>query len=200
MCIKWSRILQKSYDKHKFCYMVAFRSVTRVRTEFKPISDLSMGHGWLLRPYCLLLAEFWQSHDPHPIQQNYICPGCGCCCAQLWMCCSCTRALWVVSRDACAGSAAAWAGNLSLPTSGLSTRGSTSTARAPQPGWTFSLGSCPGWSKQILRKSPGSELEPGIPFVPGGWWFFLCCLQSCILPFPLPVNCQAQAQSAPSPL
>lgn len=60
--------------------MVAFRTVTRVgnRLEFKLVLDLSMGQGWLLRPYCILLAEFWQTHDHQPIQQNYICPGCGC--------------------------------------------------------------------------------------------------------------------------
>lgn len=60
--------------------MVAFRTVTRVgnRLEFKLVLDLSMDQGWLLRPYCILLAEFWQTHDHQPIQQNYICPGCGC--------------------------------------------------------------------------------------------------------------------------
>lgn len=187
--------------------MVAFRSVTRVRNrlEFKLVSDLSMGHSWLLRPYCLLLAEFWQSHCAHPTQQNYVCPGCGCCCAPAVDVLFLHKStLSSVSRDACAGSTAAWTGNLSqLPHLDSPPGALPAQGEHLQPGWTFLLGCCPGWPRQTPRKSPGSELEPRAPFAPGGWWFLLCWLQSYILPFPLLSLCQWIArlrQSAPSPL
>lgn len=141
----------------------------------------------LLRSAGRVLADSWS--PPHPAE--LICPGCGCCCAPavgvLFLHKS-TRSS--VSRDACAGSTAAWAENLSVahldsPPGALPAQG-----ELLQPGWIFSLGSCPGRPKQIPWKSPGSELEPGVPLAPGVWWFFLCYLQSYILPFPLLSLCQ----------
>lgn len=159
MCIKWSRILHKSYDKHKFCCTVAFRSVTRVgnRLEFKLVLDLIMGHSWLLRPYCILPAEFWQTHDPHPLQQNSICPGCGCCCAPavgvLFLHFEQREQRRLCWEHSCLGRK-----SLSVTTSGLSTRGSTSTGRAPTA-WLdlFAQG---GWSKS-LGKALGVSWSPG---------------------------------------
>lgn len=145
--------------------MVAFRSATRVgkKLEFKLVSALSMGQGWLLRPSCILLAGFWQSHDPHPIQQHYICPGCGCCCAPavdvLFLH---KNTLSSVSRDACAGSTAAWAENLSqLPHLDSPPGALPAQLEQLQPGLTWSLGFAQGGRS----KSPGKAL--GVSWSPG---------------------------------
>lgn len=200
MFIKWSRILQKCYGKREFCCMVAFRTVTRVgnRLEFKLVLDLSMGQGWLLRPYCILLAEFWQTHDHQSIQQNYICPGCGCAAAaqehferrEQWCLC------W---EHSCLGRK-----SLSVTTSGFSTRGSTSTVRAAAAWLDLVAEVLP----RVAKANPWEK-----PWEWAGARGSICTWRMMIFPvlraelcppfpsaLPLPVNCQVQAQPPPSPL